>query len=439
MRTRADTLSQLAVVIVLAGIPFALAIGFMFALDGSAASLGLSDVLKDYLLGLLWAIIILASIMIWPVSPRHVPALMVLWIARIAVTLGLMLFYESNYGLDAANYFAEGSRESAPWELLSFGNGTGNMMAMVGLQNLVLPASYHATKVTFALIGLVAIYLFYRAACIYLGKDDVPLLYFLGLFPSIIFWGSILGKDPITLLGIAIFTYGAIRFAASGEVRSIAWMMAGIALAAFFRPWLATIFILPLGVLFMFARIGPIMRILVLAITVAGLVFSVEEFGERFAIETTQDLVETADLLSQGFSVGGSAQEVSGFGSLGSMAVFVPWGAFTALFRPLPGEVMNVFGVLAGLENALMLWMILIAIRRGNLGRLSEPVVAWVAATIVLWAVAYGFVSSNLGTAFRFRLQIMPQLLFLLIYLMDRTGAHARGAAWIGSSEHSRR
>lgn len=439
MKTSADASSRLAVIIVIVGMPLALAVG-VFSLDDSAISLGLKDVVTDYAVGFLWALIIVASIQLWPVPSRHVSALSVLWLARIAMTLGLMLFYEGNYGLDAAYYFAVGSHESAPWELLSFGAGTDNMLALVAFQNMVLPASYHATKVTCALMGLVAVYLFYRAACTYRGKDDVRLLYVLGLFPSIIFWGSILGKDPITLLGIAIFTHGAVRFAVSGGMGSIVQMAIGITVAAFIRPWLAMIFILPLGVLFMFGRIGLIMKILVLTMTVAGLVFSVGEFADQFTIETTQDLVETADSLSEVFSGGGSAQEVGGFSSAGGMLAFVPWGAFTALLRPLPGEVMNLFGILAGLENGVLLWMILIAIKRSNLVRLTEPVVAWVVATIILWAAVYSFVSyGNLGTAVRFKLQVMPQFLLVVLYLLDRSGVHAGGAAWIRPSGHSRR
>jgi hypothetical protein len=92
---------------------------------------------------------------------------------------------------------------------------------------------------------------------------------------------------------------------------------------------------------------------------------------------------------------------------------------------------MNPFGLMAGLENALVLWLLFRAVSGGNLNRLAEPLVAWIAATIVLWAAVYGFVSyQNLGTAFRFRLQVLPLLLLLLIYLKNKSGTHVTGALW---------
>ena len=100
------------------------------------------------------------------------------------------------------------------------------------------------------------------------------------------------------------------------------------------------------------------------------------------------------------------------------MIAFLPIGAFTALFRPLPLEVRNAFGLLAGLENAYMLGLFVVGMTRRGFGWFRQPVLLWALTTLLVWGAVYGFVSyQNLGSAFRFRVQVAPILLLLGLYL----------------------
>src|SRR5687768_18035323 len=146
MNARAETFVRLARVVVVFGGPITLLFGFLFALDYSAATQRLPDALSDYMIGLGWAVAILIGITVWPVPPRHKPALMILWTARVAVTLGVMLFYEGYYGLDSAYYYIEGLRQTDPWEMFEFGQGTDNIIALVALHNQIFPASFHGDR-----------------------------------------------------------------------------------------------------------------------------------------------------------------------------------------------------------------------------------------------------------------------------------------------------
>jgi hypothetical protein len=89
---------------------------------------------------------------------------------------------------------------------------------------------------------------------------------------------------------------------------------------------------------------------------------------------------------------------------------------FTALFRPLPGEISNAFGILAGLENLALLTIFLVAIKHFRSTELKNPVVLWGVLLVLVWTLAYAFISyQNLGGAVRFRLQILPIFLGLLL------------------------
>ena len=97
---------------------------------------------------------------------------------------------------------------------------------------------------------------------------------------------------------------------------------------------------------------------------------------------------------------------------------------FTALFRPLPGEVLNPFGWLAGFENAVLLALCGRAVLRTRFRELRDPIVLWAVSFVIVWAIVYGFASyQNLGTAVRFKLQVLPILLGLLFYFGRRRSA----------------
>jgi hypothetical protein len=347
-----------------------------------------------------------------------------LWLVRVGVAMGVMLPYEAIYRLDATVYYSVGIHLSEPWSKLAFGEGTDNIISLVGILS-AFTESYSGIKLVFAYIGLVAVYIFYRAACLALGREMIDLLFLMGLFPSILFWSSILGKDPITLLGIGIFCYGA-----AGLIGGRGWMMliyiaAGLAIAAFIRIWLGVVFLSPLVAAMVLAgRSSVLVKAGFLLVMVPLFMISLQGFAEKFSLETAGDLVSRTDEISQAWAYGGSAQQIEGgFGSLQEMILFIPFGAFTALFRPLPGEILNAFGTLAGLENAVLLWLIASGILRRGLGWLREPTLLWAVLTLVAWSSIYGFASyQNLGTAFRFHVQIAPILLLLGLYLSFSAG-----------------
>jgi hypothetical protein len=297
--------------------------------------------------------------------------------------------------------------------------GRGNtLIGVAWIQTFFLPDSYHALKVTFAMVGMVAVYVFYRAAVMYMGEEQPRLLYILGLYPSILFWSSILGKDPIQLLGIALYVYGVV-----GWVRMKRWsyyvpLVGGVVLASSIRFWAAPILLLPLFFLMVLRARGALAKttFLVVGGLAAGLV--VARFADRLGVAALQDFLDIAQRLGRGWEGGSSVQQTVQFTGLRSVLLFLPQGMFTALFRPLPGEVMNPFGLMAGLEDLFLLVLLGLAILRTRMRRLRDPLVLWAILLLATWAGLYGFISSyNMGAAVRFKLQMLPLLVALLLYL----------------------
>lgn len=377
----------------------------------------------DYVLGVAWGLVLALVLCLAPLEPAEKRAVLTLWMARLAITLGFMLVYERHYLLDTFRYF-QSSLSPAPPKSAAFG-GENAVILLAWVQNHVLPASYHAVKVSFSMAGLVAVYVFYRAAR-RVVPVDVRFLYLLGLFPSIIFWSSILGKDPVVLLGIAVYAWGAIGCCRTGgRARDWSAAFAGAALASWVRFWLAPILAFPLVVVVVLHLHGVVRRVGAAVVLGAVLLVVIRLFADRLGLRALADLygvIESVTGTSAGWS-GGSAQNAKVMLSGPSDVVaFLPRGIFTALFRPLPGEVRNPFGLLAGLEDVVLLVLAWRALVRLRLRVLREPAVQWATLFTFAWASVYGFLSSqNFGAGVRFKLQILPVLLGLLLYVGRRT------------------
>jgi hypothetical protein len=89
---------------------------------------------------------------------------------------------------------------------------------------------------------------------------------------------------------------------------------------------------------------------------------------------------------------------------------------FAALFRPLPGEIMNPFGILAGLENLTLLVLFIFSIRQFGKKLVLDKNHLLVLLILLIWSGIYGFISfQNLGSGVRFRLQAMPFLIYFIV------------------------
>lgn len=389
------------------------------------------DLAGDYLAAVVWAVVLGATVLLWPAPFADRLLLLAAWGAKMFIALGFMLYYEWNYPtLDAYGYYAASLSPVLDWEGVGIGHGTENLNAFAWLHARVVPGSYHAMKVSCAMIGLAGVYLFYRAAVAADGRQRRWLLALLLFFPSILFWSTILGKDPLILFGVGVYALGVVQWQRRQRGRYLVLALAGAFVATFIRLWFGPILLGPLFLIALVGLRGAVRRIGFSVVGVGMLWVAVDLFKEQFALASIAELLSAANQWSQGWAEGGSAQLLSGeFTSVSGMIRFLPLGMFTALFRPLPGEVNNMFGLLAGLEDALLLALVGAGLLRTRWRELREPLVLWALSWILIWASLYAFVSfQNLGTAVRFRLPVLPVLLLLCLHLARRRPRLVAGA-----------
>ena len=383
-----------------------------FNLEGLGRNIPQANIPLDYLVGLAWAILLAILLALWPVRERK--QLLIIWAAKILVTCVIMLFYEANYaGLDAYSYFSYGTQGKFIGETIPLLSGTDFVFWVTAGLSQLTGGSYRALVVIYAFFGLIGIWLIYRSVVLYFNHRDTALLYLLGLFPSLLFWGSILGKDPLQLLFIGIYSYGAVGSLRNQKIGNLLIVILGIGLIALVRPWWAMITIVPLSIVSAFT-VNPLRRpasFVLLLLLVAGAIALVNYLG----IKSISDVVGFVDSWSENQAYGGSAQPMPEFNSLSNMLVYWPFGAFTALFRPLPWEAHNLFAVFAGAENLILLIFFIAALYHFRFRYLKSPFILWVVLIILVWALIYAFISSpNLGAAVRFKATILPYLLIFI-------------------------
>jgi hypothetical protein len=399
--------------------------------SGPVQALPAQDIVTDYVMGVVWAIGLTAGVFIWGTIVGLRGPLLIVWSAKLVVGLGLMLFYDYTYGVDPDGYFDNASTPGFTWQGLEIGRGTANTQMLTWLHFRWLSTSYSASRMTFSLIGLVGIYFLYRAAVLCIDREDRRLFYLFAFIPSVLFWSSTLGKDPITFAGIATYAYGVVAWHRRAHLSDLILIAIGVTIGVYIRVWLGPILLIPLAALGLTRSQGFGRSTVFVVLMVLGLVGLPLVLERTLGVSLTRqdEILDSVDTLSRALPAGGSSQEVPDLATVGDIAGFAPLGVFTALFRPLPGEVNNAFGLLAGLENVFFLLLAARAVWRTRLRDLKEPLVVWAITAVLLWAAVYSLGAfQNLGSLSRYRLQIAPLFLGVLFYLgrkRERQGVQA--------------
>ena len=373
---------------------------------------------SDYAKGMIWAVLIALTIVFWPARRVMKMPLLWAWLFRAFVALIVSLpFYHHYSSLDPYLYF--GSRTTFPdLNHVGFEYGTQNIIALVWIVNRVIPDSFHAMNLTFALFSLMGMYCFFMASEAFLRFSSRPIFYLLMLEPSLTFWTASVGKESIMTFAVGLYTYAVVAWWRTRRGRHLLQAAAGILMASLIRTWMAGIMVVPLIVLVYALERGILSWIVTTIVIVAAVSAALPCILEAFYLQAAQDITEQIATISGRFNLGESAGAAFALDGPADIARYAPLGMFSALFRPLPGDVMNAFGAVAGIEGVILLGLFARAVKRSRLRDFRDPLVTWAAAVVVIWALIYAFVSSqNFGTAVRYRAQILPIFLGLLLYL----------------------
>jgi hypothetical protein len=411
-------------------------VGIVVYLGGFAYGIAKGD--TNVFAGLIVAIPILlitAAIARWLARKDDDPSVFPLVMgAGIVKMLGALVRYWTAYsvyagGIDASSYdqwgrtIAAGFRRFDPhFDVGGRLLGTNFIKLLTGIVYTFTPRARISGFMCFAFIGFIGLLFYWRAFKVAVPDGNVrKYAYLVLLLPSLVYWPSAIGKDAWMALTLGISAYGAAKLSVGKTTSGMIVALIGIAGVCAVRPHVGiAVFVgLAFTLLAMCTQwrtlrrpIGPLIAIFLLVL--AGLLVVQEAkrffgFGSLSSSEVTTQLNETAQHTAQG---GSSFSPIS----VGSNPARFPLAFVTIFYRPLPIEVHNTQGVIAGSESLLIFlitvwsWRSVAAIRRRWR---THPYVSYCIGFIIPFVVMFS-VFSNFGILARERCQALPLLLALL-------------------------
>ena len=338
------------------------------------------------------------------------------WLVKAFVTLIVMIPYEMYYGLDAYMYYAEAVHYTG---LHSHGKaGTYNTIFINYIFTFIGGESYFSLKLLnsfIAFLGLVLIYKSYehimRRSGLSLEKDYFVYVFF--LFPSILFWSSILGKDPLNLLFVGMFTYGFIRFINKKRMLWLLWVLAAIIAVRYIRSWYAIIMIISIALYFI--RPKSLKRNVILIPLAPFLYIAFSYFLQKQGITSFDQLFYKMSYTSYVLAHGGSSLEYTHITNIWDYMFYYLPNLFTTLFRPMPWDIRNPFSLLAAIENVFLLYFSYKYIFKNWREVMKNRYLRFLILFIFSWSLFYVIISpTNLGMSVRFKLQVLPAMLIVI-------------------------
>lgn len=384
---------------------------------------------------------------------------------RIFGALALGLLYQFYYyGGDTFNYHTHGSRHiweafmNSPvlgWKLL-WSDGepikgayvyTSSILfytdpssffivRIASLFDLFTFSSYAATAVLFAVVSFLGAWslfaAFYRET-----PQHHPWIAMATLFiPSVIFWGSGLLKDTLTLAAIGFLTLAVsnlFRFNRK-KLFSVMLLILSVWILYSVKKYILLCF-LPAAILWIYASYLARIKSLVLKVLIVPVIFALLVVSGYYSIiligkddpkYSLDRIATTAQVTAHdiGFYTGKDAGSGYSLGELdgtfGNMMSKAPQAINVSLFRPYLWEVKNPLMLLTALESVLLLMATLIVIIRysGSMFRsLKNPTVLFCFVFSVSFAFAVGVSTFNFGTLARYKIPLLPFYVLALGYI----------------------
>jgi len=351
-------------------------------------------------------------------------------VAKLAASYGRFLTFNDAYdgAGDAGRFDLSGRRFVAEWTggpkapVLTDLKQTNFLKWLTGVTYYLFGQSLVGGFLIFGLLAVIGSYFWYRALV-----DAVPFvnrrLFFIFMMfaPSIVFWPSSLGKEALMQLGI-----GAVAWATSLALRArflsaLPLMLGGGWLLWIVRPHLLALVTLAAAIPYFLGRVGgvkpgsvltrPIGMVAVAILVVFTVTAGAKFLGiEKLSVESIQDQLDEETART---SKGGSSFQ-HGSNSLSPLSV--PNGVVTVLFRPFPWESRSALQLLAALESAAVVGLIVFrfdSIRLAFKRCRRYPFILYCLILLLIYSMTFS-AFANFGLLNRQRSLVLPALYALI-------------------------
>ena len=315
------------------------------------------------------------------------------------------------------------------------------VIRVIAVLGLLTFHTYSAIAVLFAVLSFSGVWALFRTFYNMFPALHQKLAMAILFLPSVVFWGSGILKDSITLGALGWATWAIVRIFFARKGVPLATI---ILLLALYTIYAVKIYIvlcfLPAALLWVFlANIDRVQSVVIRALVTPVILltviilsyFAVLEIGKDNSRYSVDKLSETAEITARyltyvGESQGGSVYTLGDdfdFSPLGMLRKF-PLAVNVTLFRPYLWEAYNPVMLLSALESFFTLLLTIYIIFQVGIRRLfsylaSKPIVVFCLLFAIAFSFSVGISTYNFGSLVRYKIPMFPFYLsglFILQY-----------------------
>jgi len=367
-----------------------------------------------------------------------------------AVNMDKLLFhnpvgwFHNEFGASSyANYTYFDKETGYPLPYMYFDPRTFMVMRFINL--LMIPAlnSYLLATVIFAWFCYIGIWKMFLVFVHYYPKLTKQLAFGILFFPSVLFWGSGILKDTITLscTGWIVYCIHSIFILRRKWLLHLIILLFNFYLVLVIKPYIIFA-LLPGSLMWIFSdKIYKIRnaaaRVLIVPLIIVSCLgagyFILSNLGSylgKFSIDkVTTTAAVTQNDLKQSYYQGHSFDIGLEDRSLTGMLKKSPEAFVAGIYRPFIWETGNFVMLLSGLENTflilLTLWMLLRTSIFTIINRLfAEPILFFTITYSIFFAASVGLTTANFGAMARFKTAYIPFFVVAIFILLNKRLQH---------------
>ena len=252
-------------------------------------------------------------------------------------------------------------------------------------------------------------------------------------FPSLVFWGSGILKDSVTLAAVGFLIWALLSWI---EFKKRSWIELVIFTLGFLtiysvKPYILFCIIPTVFIWLLIKNIKSIKNKALSFLVGPFLIFffslaaflAVRQVGSENKKYTLGNLAERARITAYDIRYGWGARlqgdggyDIGGLpdGTIQGMLKLAPSAINVSLFRPYIWEARNPLMLLAALESLVVLLLSLKVLFSGRVSKLSDPFLIFCLSFTITFAFAVGVSTFNFGSLMRYKIPMIPLFMIFL-------------------------
>jgi hypothetical protein len=299
--------------------------------------------------------------------------------------------------------------------------------------------SYFSMTIIFSVLSFIGVWKLFKLFSLFYPHLRKQFAYVILFFPSVLFWGSGVLKDSITLMATCWFTYSFyfVFIYKKDVLKNALWLLIMAVIIITVKPYIF-IALMPGALLWLIGErikgitnwfiklfFGPVLLIFISLVGIFAMQQMSSSFGQYSSIDNVlYKASETQKDLKQAYYHGNSFDIGDYEPTIQGVLAKMPAATMAGLYRPYLWDVKNIVMFLSAIENTFVLLFSIYVLFKIGLFRFlrhisNTPILFFSLIFAVFFAFSVGISTSNFGALVRYKIPCIPFLMASLFVLYD--------------------